>query len=449
MREFTPWLGLCHLRQVADDSPDTQPTLAAVWADSIECFEREMHVYTNARGLQMIWSEQVMLANEWLAQHPDRKDERLAGKVNTKHLVALGGFGAGVTGLGSDGKLDGEADGYLDIEEHSITSLPDQSDLPFWEQDWIAPDLKELLFGQTDDSKEPLRTYFIVDATLRKNITGVFDLDMLDVPVRCLFKGDAAETMKEAAPYLIDMTLPDGGWEDNDRVPAFHQDFFAKHWGKNTGIFIRTMASMDEIWAHFRKFTKVQVEDVNGWQFFRFWDPRVAGKYFAGVKGWYDRACRWFAPDSVAGPLQVFVEQKQGATCLGIALSEMFEKDANQPLCAFKITTRELRIFEAYMTTRFIDEISIEAAKTWPEQRKLYATEDAWHSYLSSLVQDAQTKGLSLDADIRDYVAITLEKSKGFWVRADVEKVIGNKNLNTASLKIIAVKNKLETGELV
>jgi hypothetical protein len=130
-------------------------------------------------------------------------------------------------------------------------------------------------------------------------------------------------------------------------------------------------------------------------------------------------------------------------------LSETFERDANQPLSAFKITTRELRIFETYMTTRFIDEISTEAAKTWPEQRKLYATGDAWHSYLSSLIQDAQTKGLSLDADIRDYVAITLEKSKGFWVRADVEKAIGNKNLNTASLKIMAVKNKLETGELV
>ena len=50
MREFTPWLGLCHLRQLADDSPDTQPSLAAVWADSVERFEREMHVYTNSHG---------------------------------------------------------------------------------------------------------------------------------------------------------------------------------------------------------------------------------------------------------------------------------------------------------------------------------------------------------------------------------------------------------------
>ena len=445
MSDFTPWLGLCHIRQIDDNASGAIPTLVAVWADSIEGFEREVHFHTNTHGLQMIGTEEVLPAPDWLAKHPDRKDgQRLAGKVSAKHPVALGALGGRETGAGVGGETEGE--GYLHIEEIEIANSPDQNHLPFWEQDWITPDLEELLFGknQKDENNRPLRTYFIVDATLRKNITSVFDLDTLDVPVRCLFKGGAAETMKEAAPYLLDVTMPRNG-----KISAFHQDFFANHWGQNTGIFIRTTASMDEIWAHFRRFTKVQVEGVDGWHFFRFWDPRIAGVYFAGIGNWYDRVCRWFSPDNISGHLQFFIEQKQGASCLVITLSEMFEKDANRPICAFNITTRELRIFETYMATQFIDKISIEAAKIWPEQRKLYATKKAWRSYLSSLVQDAQSKGLSLDVDIRDYIAITLEKSKGFWARADVEKIIGNSNLNTASLKIMAVKNKLETGELV
>ena len=90
MSEFTPWLGLRHIRQGTDDSIGAKPTLAAVWADSTEGFEREIHVYTNAHGQQMIWTEQAMPADEWLTRHPARMDaQRLAGKVSGKHPLAL------------------------------------------------------------------------------------------------------------------------------------------------------------------------------------------------------------------------------------------------------------------------------------------------------------------------------------------------------------------------
>lgn len=281
MREVVPWLGLCHIRENSDISPEARPTLAAVWADSIEGFEREMHVYTNANGQQMIWAEEVLPADKWVQKHPERKDAlRLAGKVGEKQLVAVGAFGAGVIVGINDPDLGPE---YLTITEHKIAGLPDQSNLPFWEQNWISPELKELLFG-APETDVPLRTYFIVDATLRTKIKGIFDLDTLEIPVRCLFKGNAAQEQKEVAPYLIDMTLPDEAWKDNDKVPVFHKDFFANHWGQNTGIFIRTAADIDDVWGHFRKFTRVQMEDDKRWVFFRFWDPRILPDYLQNIQ---------------------------------------------------------------------------------------------------------------------------------------------------------------------
>lgn len=52
-----------------------------------------------------------------------------------------------------------------------------------------------------------LRTYLIIDPNLRKAVTGVFDLDTVDVPARSLFDGKAAEESEEVAPYLVDATV--------------------------------------------------------------------------------------------------------------------------------------------------------------------------------------------------------------------------------------------------
>ena len=90
MSDFAPWLGICHIRQITSDNPDTQPTLVAVWTDSAEAFEREVHVSTNPHGLQMILAEEVLLAEDWQAKHPDRKDARGQGTDSRGAKKALG-----------------------------------------------------------------------------------------------------------------------------------------------------------------------------------------------------------------------------------------------------------------------------------------------------------------------------------------------------------------------
>ncbi len=272
MANFEAWIADCHLKEFEGDGE--YKCQAGVWADCYDAFRDTLIAYLKERGLGIVWLEEVLPAGQYLARHgaQQQKIEGLAQSVHSGHLVELGRMSA----IGGDGEPLRES--YLTITEHEFKPLPDQSDLPFWDQEWIAPELKELLFGQPKEGP-PLRTYFIVDATLRKNITGIFDLDTVDVPVQCLFKGDAADEMKEVAPYLIDMTLPEGALDDRDKVPAFHKDFFARHWGENTGIFIRTPALMSEVWGHFRKFTRIQMEEDGRWVYFRFADPRTISAF--------------------------------------------------------------------------------------------------------------------------------------------------------------------------
>lgn len=294
MSVFTPWLGICHLRQVDDGRPDAQPTLVAVWADSIERFERELHVHTNSHGLQMIWTEDVMSAEEWLTKHPSRKDgQRLAGKVSAKHLVALGGFGVGATGLGAYGLSDGEAEGYLHIEEiegvepldaqfgvHPLKTVPDALYEPLFGQP--EPSAAEVVQYGGADKVPPLNTYAILDAA--KVVNFVVMLEASGLEYRCLFKGKAAEEMRDVAPYVVRLE------EGND----FTRNLFSKDpeqdvpwfmWDKKPGIYVRSRGALADMWKHFRKFTKVQ--DENGkWFYVRFFDPVAALKIL-------DQKCFW------------------------------------------------------------------------------------------------------------------------------------------------------------
>lgn len=177
------------------------------------------------------------------------------------------------------------AEQFLRVIEASYNPVPAQPGVPFWDRDWIDPDLHQRLFGPIDNTVP--NTYLIVDATLRTQLTKIFDLDDLDVPCECLFKGAAAEDFAQSAPYLIDLTLP------SQTIPDFHKKFFTDHWDKGTGIIIRSHASLREVWSHFRKFNKIK--DTSGRSvFFRYWETNAARDYFGAVANLPNRAKDFF-----------------------------------------------------------------------------------------------------------------------------------------------------------
>ena len=273
------WLGSFELVE-ALETPVYHTADFAVWGsnrEEVDTILAELQ-FEKPWGIHRVVS--VIPASQWPT--PDAETEKLIQGVSPKSDFKLGGTYP----------LPTPSVDYLTITEHNIPPLPEQKGVPFWEKKWITPELKTLLFGQPD-AEQPLNTYLVVDATLRKEITGFFDLDSVDVPVKCLFTGDAAEELKEVAPYLIDLTLTNEILNDKDRAPQFHRDFFEKHWDKGTGIVIRTTANMYELHHHLRKFTQYENEQGKRF-FFRFWETNCSYDYFSQVTKMPERAKRFF-----------------------------------------------------------------------------------------------------------------------------------------------------------
>lgn len=89
-------------------------------------------------------------------------------------------------------------------------------------------------------NEQGLRTYAVLDPTLREAVTGIFDLDTIDVDAQSLFDGRAAEQNEEVAPYLVDVTV-----RSADQVSLFNRRFLREHWGRSTGILVRSRGTFD------------------------------------------------------------------------------------------------------------------------------------------------------------------------------------------------------------
>ncbi|EPX79305.1 hypothetical protein thalar_02130 [Litoreibacter arenae DSM 19593] len=229
--------------------------------------------------------------------------------------------------------------------------------------DWLPTTLRALLFP---DNADPMRTYLLVDPTLRTTVVGLFDLDVLDVPVACLFNGDAAEEQKEVAPYLVDLTL------NGDVIPRFHRDFFAKHWGQGTGILLTSSATLDQLKRHFRKFTKLKRERDERWFLFRFWDATIASVYFRATEHDPLRAAQWFGQGLVR---TIVVEEEAGkqASVFDGAAADRLESNAVLP--PVTLTDWELEPFKLSALDRHIEEMAHTLKSDFAPELSAYSPE--------------------------------------------------------------------------
>lgn len=115
----------------------------------------------------------------------------------------------------------------------------------------------------------PTKTYSIFDAAK------VFGLpEMLEgsgLEHRCLFKGKALEDFRDVAPWIV--SLDEGNSFVRKSFTCGNEPWHL--WDKEPGIFIRSNASLDELWGHFRKFTRIYDEARGKWFYWRFWDAAV------------------------------------------------------------------------------------------------------------------------------------------------------------------------------
>ncbi|MEP3348060.1 MAG: DUF4123 domain-containing protein [Litoreibacter sp.] len=132
-----------------------------------------------------------------------------------------------------------------------------------------------------------LHTYAILDAA---KITGLPELLAASrLEHRCLFKGDAYDELKDVAPWIVRLKDGDGF----TRYLFTHSNAEWHLWDKEPGIYRRSRGTLDDMWGHFRKFTKVKDEDGK-WYYFRFWECRPAIEYFTHVAVDAPKSQLWF-----------------------------------------------------------------------------------------------------------------------------------------------------------
>ena len=157
---------------------------------------------------------------------------------------------------------------------------PLDSQFGVWPVKTVPDRLLDPLFGSLDpldDDRDPTApasqqqtsTYAILDAAKIRNLPE--QLETSGLRFRCLFKGDAFNELKDVAPWIV--KLEEGN--------TFTQKLFtqvdsnADVWPAEAGIYFRADGTLEDLWRHFRRFTRVQ--DNNGkWYYQRFWEGRMA-----------------------------------------------------------------------------------------------------------------------------------------------------------------------------
>ena len=144
----------------------------------------------------------------------------------------------------------------------------------------VPASLRDTLFGQPDPTPSEiaaeggssavpsLNTYAILDAAKVPGLAEVLDATGLERD--CLFQGQAAEEMRDAAPWLVRL----------EEEHSFTRDLFTEGemphhmWSRASAVFLRSRDNLGDLRAHLRKFVKVR-DDSEAWFYLRFYDPRV------------------------------------------------------------------------------------------------------------------------------------------------------------------------------
>lgn len=165
-----------------------------------------------------------------------------------------------------------------------------------------VPDvLREALFGQPTGAMDTelataggdpaasaqWHTYAILDAAKVANLPELLSESGLEH--RCLFKGSAYEELKDVAPWIVRLEVGN----DLTRRLFTGPEGINGLWDTEPGIYVRSQSTLEDMFKHFRKFTRVQ--DENGkWYYFRCWE--------SGSLGWLAMHGPWELLNCLAKP---------------------------------------------------------------------------------------------------------------------------------------------------
>ncbi|MFY1711626.1 DUF4123 domain-containing protein [Tritonibacter mobilis] len=156
------------------------------------------------------------------------------------------------------------------------------------------PEAPAALLASLYGPSAPKHVYLLVDGTLRAEVAGLFDLDVVSANASSLFTDTVAESLGEAGPWLVDLSI--SNQNESGDVSLLH-DFFARHWPAGYSILISTDASFDALRGHLKRFIKRPILDDGRVLTFRFWDPRILTPFLTTIQGDRSRARRMAITD--------------------------------------------------------------------------------------------------------------------------------------------------------
>lgn len=170
---------------------------------------------------------------------------------------------------------------------------------PFWEQPWIAPALRAVLF---DNLTAAERVFFLADATLWRQAMDGKEIEAAGLPSYCLTDLVTSEDLSRAGPHLLDITLAPEADPSNA-----HRWICGRLQEQGVGIFLRAVMPLGSLATHLARMVLMPVEDSPKAErrYFRFWDPAVLATYLAGNAD-DPQALGWLFQSALAAqPLQI------------------------------------------------------------------------------------------------------------------------------------------------
>lgn len=270
-----------------------ETVLASVWCADREGFDAGLRPVIEAEGAWFFWTDEVLHAELFIARHPTSGGGELARQVHPAAPVA---FGPRRTLTKAVAALPTPESPLQITEIPGITPLDAQ--LGIWPKKTVPDALREPLFGQpapidaditrygSAEAVPPLKTYAILDAAKVPLLPQM--LEMSGLTYRCLFKGEAYDELKTVAPYIVELT------EDSDltRQLFTRSGMPADMWDKEPGIYVRSRGTLEDMWRHFRKFTRVQ-DEKGKWYYWRFYAPESVRNIVAAFdERQFDQFCK-------------------------------------------------------------------------------------------------------------------------------------------------------------
>ncbi|WP_417271894.1 DUF4123 domain-containing protein [Celeribacter halophilus] len=274
MAYFETWIAVLQIEDVV--KKERHQCDAAVWASHSGMALHMVAEHLMSRGYRLCWADKCQPARMVAPA-----DKRILTRVHEREPVVLGPIGS-------------EAMRYRSHYSLTIEEIEDVRPLDLQRDVWPAktvPDvLAEHIFGQPSTSDTdtealsasaesqgfPLKTYAVLDAAKVFGLREILEASELNF--RCLFKGEAEKDYVDAAPYLVELKEQSSFTRTLfTHLPHLPDNMTSRHlWHRTPGIYLRSRSAFDDVWTHFRKFTRIQ--DKHGkWYYFRFWEGGMLG----------------------------------------------------------------------------------------------------------------------------------------------------------------------------